>query len=129
MRLTELDKFLEEQEKLEGFCNQEELNVHFVGNAYPMTMYITPVGGVQNQMSMLEEEHRYTSPDAVLTLRMRDAEIEHEIRGRFAIGDATLSKLKNAFKRLCTLWALHTHRETIALDREPAPIMPDAEDE
>lgn len=67
--LSESARFAVYREKLKGICEANNLSYVFIKNAYPIKLVIRPLGGVGEQMSMLEEatEDNYISPGAFAT--------------------------------------------------------------
>lgn len=53
--LSESARFAVYREKLKGICEANNLSYVFIKNAYPIKLVIRPLGGVGEQMSMLEE--------------------------------------------------------------------------
>ena len=67
--LSESARFAVYREKLKGICEANNLSYVFIKNAYPIKLVIRPLGGVGEQMSMLEEasEDNYISQGDELT--------------------------------------------------------------
>ena len=53
--LSQSARFAVYREKLKGICEANNLSYVFIKNAYPIKLVIRPLGGVGEQMSMLEE--------------------------------------------------------------------------
>ena len=51
---NEASKFAAQRNKLKNICEAPDLTYTFIKNAYPIKLIIRPVGGVGEQMPMLE---------------------------------------------------------------------------
>lgn len=113
--MNEISKYETYKKKLQGVCDENDLIFRFRPDKYPITLTIRPAGGVEEQMSMLEnvEEKGYTSPDASLVFSFRDGALTYKISETFTIGDALFSKLKNLFKNMHYCWLQFFFRDII----------------
>lgn len=104
--MNESAKFEVYKKKLQGICDENDLAFRFYCKQYPVKMVISPLGGVGEQMSMLEgaEENGYTSPDATIVFSIKDGDISYKTSKTFTISDALFTKLKNLFKNMHSLW-------------------------
>ncbi len=104
--MSEISKFGAYKKKLQGLCDEHDLVYRFRTDKYPITLTIRPAGGLDQQMSMLEnvEEQGYTSPDAYIRFTMKDGVLTYRMDKSFTIGDALFAKIKNLFKNLYTTY-------------------------
>lgn len=79
--LSESARFAVYREKLKGICEANNLSYVFIKNAYPIKLVIRPLGGVGEQMSMLEEasEDNYISPGASILFTVKDGNLTYEL--------------------------------------------------
>ena len=100
--LSESARFAVYREKLKGICEANNLSYVFIKNAYPIKLVIRPLGGVGEQMSMLEEasEDNYISPGASILFTVKDGNLTYRMSKTFTISDTLFNKIKNIFKNL-----------------------------
>ena len=100
--LSESARFAVYREKLKGICEANNLSYVFIKNAYPIKLVIRPLGGVGEQMSMLEEasEDNYISPGASILFTVKDGNLTYRISKTFTISDTLFNKIKNIFKNM-----------------------------
>ena len=79
--LSESARFAVCREKLKGICEANNLSYVFIKNAYPIKLVIRPLGGVGEQMSMLEEasEDNYISPGASILFTVKDGNLTYRM--------------------------------------------------
>ena len=79
--LSESARFAVYREKLKGICEANNLSYVFIKNAYPIKLVIRPLGGVGEQMSMLEEatEDNYISPGASILFTVKDGNLTYRM--------------------------------------------------
>ena len=108
-------KFEAYKKKLEGICDENNLNYRFRDDTYPITLTITPLQGVEEQLMMLEmaEDKPFNSPDAKLVLSMVDGDLSYKFDDRLSISDALFGKIKNLFKNMHYTYLQYFHREVI----------------
>lgn len=87
--LSESARFAVYREKLKGICEANNLSYVFIKNAYPIKLVIRPLGGVGEQMSMLEEatEDNYISPGASILFTVKDGNLTYRMSKTFTISD------------------------------------------
>ena len=80
--LSESARFAVYREKLKGICEANNLSYVFIKNAYPIKLVIRPLGGVGEQMSMLEEatEDNYISPGASILFTVKDGNLTYRMK-------------------------------------------------
>ena len=110
--LSESARFAVYREKLKGICEANNLSYVFIKNAYPIKLVIRPLGGVGEQMSMLEEasEDNYISPGASILFTVKDGNLTYRMSKTFTISDTLFNKIKNIFKNKSrfTYWVSFT---------------------
>ena len=134
IHMSEISKFEEQKKKLEGLCEEHDLNFRFRCNIYPMTLTLSPVTGVYEQMDMLAsvEEKGYISQDASLQFIMKDGKVTHHIYGTFTIDDDLFMKFKGIFKKMVTFFTQYFFRDVIEnklLHRGAIPVIDDMADD
>lgn len=117
--LSESARFAVYREKLKGICEANNLSYVFIKNAYPIKLVIRPLGGVGEQMSMLEEatEDNYISPGASILFTMKDGVLVYRMSKTFTIEDALFGKIKNIFKNMHSYYCQFFFRELIESGR------------
>lgn len=113
--LSESARFAVYREKLKGICEANNLSYVFIKNAYPIKLIIRPLGGVGEQMSMLEEatEDNYISPGASILFTVKDGNLTYRMSKTFTISDTLFNKIKNIFKNMHYLWLQFFFRELV----------------
>lgn len=117
--LSESARFAVYREKLKGICEANNLSYVFIKNAYPIKLVIRPLGGVGEQMSMLEEatEDNYISPGASILFTVKDGNLTYRMSKTFTIEDALFGKIKNIFKNMHSYYCQFFFRELIESGR------------
>ena len=113
--LSESARFAVYREKLKGICEANNLSYVFIKNAYPIKLIIRPLGGVGEQMSMLEEatEDNYISPGASILFTVKDGNLTYRMSKTFTISDTLFNKIKNIFKNMHYLWLQFFFRDLV----------------
>lgn len=113
--LSESARFAVYREKLKGICEANNLRYVFIKNAYPIKLVIRPLGGVGEQMSMLEEatEDNYISPGASILFTVKDGNLTYRMSKTFTISDTLFNKIKNIFKNMHYLWLQFFFRDLV----------------
>lgn len=123
--MSEISKFEAYKKKLDGICEENNLVSKFACRTYPITLTIKPLTGMDEQLSMLEdEEENYISPDASLVFAMVDGNVTYRISKTFTISDALFSKLKNLFKNMHSCWVQYFFRNLIERGAVSKSLMP-----
>ena len=81
--MSEVSKYEAQKKKMDGLCEEHDLNYRFRKESYPITLSVSPIQGVGVQMSMLDETDGgdYISPGASLTLIFADGELTSKVSG------------------------------------------------
>lgn len=131
--LSESARFAVYREKLKGICEANNLSYVFIKNAYPIKLVIRPLGGVGEQMSMLEEasEDNYISPGASILFTVKDGNLTYRMSKTFTISDTLFNKIKNIFKNMHYLWLQFFFRDLMENGKlrnfgVPVPDVPDS---
>ena len=113
--LSESARFAVYREKLKGICEANNLSYVFIKNAYPIKLVIRPLGGVGEQMSMLEEasEDNYISPGASILFTVKNGNLTYRMSKTFTISDTLFNKIKNIFKNMHYLWLQFFFRDLV----------------
>lgn len=114
--MSEVTKYEAQKKKLEGLCEEHDLTFRFRKEAYPITLTIRPVQGVEEQLAMLEEANgeNYISPGASLTLIFADGELTSKVSGgTFTISKTLRAKIENIFLKMCSFWQQYFFRYLI----------------
>lgn len=117
--LSESARFAVYREKLKGICEANNLSYVFIKNAYPIKLVIRPLGGVGEQMSMLEEasEDNYISPGASILFTVKDGNLTYRMSKTFTISDTLFNKIKNIFKNMHSYYLQFFFRDLIESGR------------
>ena len=116
---NEASKFAAQRTKLKNICEAHDLTYTFIKNSYPIKLVIRPLGGVGEQMSMLEEatEDNYISPGASILFTVKDGNLTYRMSKTFTIEDALFGKIKNIFKNMHSYYCQFFFRELIESGR------------
>lgn len=88
--MSEISMYEAQKKKMEGLCEEHDLTYRFQKDTYPPTFTISPIQGMDAQLSMLEnvEEAGYISPEAKMTWIFKDGSLETKVTG----GTFTITK-------------------------------------
>lgn len=114
--MKEIEKYNVLKEKLQGICDENGLAYSIQNRSYPFLMIVKPLGGSDNQQTMLEGmdaagETGYINPDASLVFAYRDGALNYKIAETFTISDALFTKIRNLFKKLHDNWMMFFYRD------------------
>lgn len=131
--MSELNKLEALTKKLGNICDEHDLVYRFRKDTYPITLTISPCGGVNAQMTMLEvaDDEGYRSPDASIVFYSKDGDLCYKLSERFTISDALFSKIRNLYRKMMLLWCQHFFRyciENELLTAEKMPQLSEGED-
>ena len=112
--MNELRKHAGYQDKLEELCAENNLTCRLQCDRYPFALTIKPIGGMDAQLSMLENDTaNYISPDATIVFAFVDGDLITRTSGTFTIDDALLSKIKRLFANLYATWTQFCFRDMV----------------
>ena len=112
--MNESGKYEVYRKKLDGICEENGLTYALRTSRYPCTLTIKPRGGMEAQISMLEDnDASYISPDASIALAYIDGDLSLKMSETFTISDALLSKIKRLFKNLYAMWTQFFFRDVL----------------
>ena len=116
--MSESSKYEAQKKKLEDLCAEHDLTYRFRHDSYPITLRISPLQGMEKQLSMLEEADtdEFISPDASMEIYRKDAELMVKINGTFTMPEALRNKFKNIYTKLADFWLQYFYREVIERD-------------
>ena len=132
--MSEIDKYKGQKEKLANLCDEHGLSYRLRHDSYPITLSISPLQGMYEQLSMLENAEDgkgRISQDACKTIYLRDGEYSVQNVGTFTMPETLERKFLNIFKKLCAFWMQYYFRETIennALRKGMMPVIDEDED-
>lgn len=113
--MNESGKYEVYRKKLDGICEENGLTYALRTSRYPCTLTIKPLGGMEAQISMLEDnDASYISPDASIALAYIDGDLSLKMSETFTISDALLSKIKRLFKNLYAMWTQFFFRDVLS---------------
>lgn len=129
--MSEITKYEAYKKKLEGVCDENNLVFRFRYDGYPITLTIRPIGGMENQMSMLEsaDNASYISPDAAITFVFKDGDLTYKMSETFTISDALFAKVRNLFKNMHSLWLQFFFRDVLEKNLLSSANLPKIEGE
>ena len=119
------------KKKLDGICDANDLQYRLSLDTYPISMIISPLGGMDAQMSMLEAADENTpcnSVDAKIVFSYYDGELRYKTSERFTISDSLFSKLRNLFRNIHNTFLMLFHRQVVERDLLRAPFEMPADD-
>lgn len=102
------------KKKLEGICDENDLQYRLSMDTYPISMTISPLGGMDAQISMLEAADENTpcnSADAKIVFSYYDGELRYKFSERFTISEALIAKLRNLFRNIHSTFLMLFHRQ------------------
>lgn len=114
--MSEVSKYEAQKKKMDGLCEEHDLNYRFRKESYPITLSVSPIQGVGVQMSMLDETDGgdYISPGASLTLIFADGELTSKVSGgTFTISKTLRTKIENIFLKMCAFWQQYFFRDVM----------------
>jgi len=108
--LNEAGKYEVLKKKLDNICEKHNLVWHIYTSCYPVQMVFQPLTDMDSQMSMLEQDEGYISPNAKLTLIMQNGDIEEKTEGRTQWPKTLKDKLFRLFKNMYLCYVEYFHR-------------------
>lgn len=114
--MSEITLYEAQKKKLQGLCDEHELVFRFRKDSYPITLTISPMQGLAEQMSMLEnvEEVGYRSPDASMTWIFEDGNLTTKVSGgTFTISKVLRTKIESVLLKMISYWQQYFFRDVI----------------
>lgn len=111
--MSDISKFNAQKKKLEGLCEEHDFTFRLRKESWPITLTISPLQGMADQMSMLEEADGtdYISPGASMTWIFDDGDVTSKVEGgTFTMPKTLENKFVNIFKKLVAFWQMYFFR-------------------
>ena len=111
--MSDISKYEAQKKKLEGLCEEHDFTFRLRKETWPITLTISPLQGMAEQMSMLEEADGsdYISPNASLTWIFDDGDVTSRVEGgTFTMPKTLESKFVNIFKKMVAFWQMYFFR-------------------
>lgn len=125
--MSEITLYEAQKKKLQGLCDEHELSFRFRKDSYPITLTISPLQGMDAQMSMLEnvEEVGYRSPDSTMTWIFEDGNLTTKVSGgTFTISKVLRTKIESVLLKMISYWQQYFFRDVIERDALRKGMMP-----
>ena len=125
--MSEITLYEAQKKKLQGLCDEHELSFRFRKDSYPITLTISPLQGMDAQMSMLEnvEEIGYRSPDSTMTWIFEDGNLTTKVSGgTFTISKVLRTKIESVLLKMISYWQQYFFRDVIEKDALRKGMMP-----
>ncbi len=133
--MSEITLYEAQKKKMEGLCDEHKLVYRFRKDKYPITFTISPMGGMEAQLTMLEnvEDVGYRSPEAKMTWIFEDGTLTTKVSGgTFTISKALRTKIEAILLKMISFWQQYFFRDVIekgSLRRGFMPVIDEAEAE
>lgn len=114
--MSEISMYEAQKKKMEGLCEEHDLTYRFQKDTYPPTFTISPIQGMDAQLSMLEnvEEAGYISPEAKMTWIFKDGSLETKVTGgTFTIAKTLRTKIESVLTKMLTYWMQYFFRDVM----------------
>ena len=111
--MSDISKYEAQKKKLEGLCEEHDFTFRMRKEEWPITLTISPLQGMADQRSMLEEADGsdYISPNASLTWIFDDGDVTSRVEGgTFTMPKTLESKFVNIFKKMVAFWQMYFFR-------------------
>lgn len=125
--MSEITLYEAQKKKLQGLCEEHELTYRFRKDTYPITLTISPLQGVEAQMTMLEEaeEAGYRSPESSMTWIFEDGNLTTRVSGgTFTISKVLRTKIESVLLKMISFWQQYFFRDVIEKDALRKGMMP-----
>lgn len=125
--MSEITLYEAQKKKLQGLCDEHELSFRFRKDSYPITLTISPLQGMDEQLSMLEnvEEVGYRSPDSTMTWIFEDGNLTTKVSGgTFTISKVLRTKIESVLLKMISYWQQYFFRDVIEKDALRKGMMP-----
>ena len=114
--MSEISMYEAQKKKMEGLCEEHDLTYRFQKDTYPPTFTISPIQGMDAQLSMLEnvEDGGYISPEAKMTWIFKDGSLETKVTGgTFTITKTMRTKIVSVLMKMLTYWMQYFFRDVM----------------
>lgn len=125
--MSEITLYEAQKKKLQGLCDEHELSFRFRKDSYPITLTISPLQGMDEQLSMLEnvEKVGYRSPDSTMTWIFEDGNLTTKVSGgTFTISKVLRTKIESVLLKMISYWQQYFFRDVIEKDALRKGMMP-----
>ncbi len=125
--MSEITLYDAQRKKLEGLCDEHDLVFRFRKDSYPITLTISPMAGMDAQMSMLAdaEEVGYRSPNSSMTWIFEDGNLTTKVSGgTFTISKVLRTKIESILLKMISYWQQFFFRDVIERDALRKGMMP-----
>lgn len=125
--MSEITLYEAQKKKLQGLCDEHDLSFRFRKDSYPITLTISPLAGMDAQMSMLEnvEEVGYRSPDSSMTWIFEDGNLTTKVSGgTFTISKVLRTKIESILLKMISYWQQYFFRDVIERSALRTGMMP-----
>ena len=125
--MSEISMYEAQKKKMEGLCEEHDLTYRFQKDTYPPTFTISPIQGMDAQLSMLEnvEEAGYISPEAKMTWIFKDGSLETKVTGgTFTITKTLRTKIESVLMKMLTYWMQYFFRDVLEKNALRSGLMP-----
>ena len=125
--MSEITLYEAQKKKLQGLCEEHDLTYRFRKDTYPITLTISPLQGVEAQMTMLEEseETGYRSPESSMTWIFEDGNLTTRVSGgTFTISKVLRTKIESVLLKMISFWQQYFFRDVIEKDALRKGMMP-----
>ena len=125
--MSEITMYEAQKKKLQGLCEEHDLTYRFHKDTYPIRLTISPLQGMDAQMSMLEdvEEVGYRSPDSTMTWIFEDGNLTTKVSGgTFTISKVLRTKIESVLLKMISYWQQYFFRDVIEKDALRKGMMP-----
>ena len=125
--MSEITLYEAQKKKLQGLCEEHDLTFRFRKDSYPITLSISPLQGMDAQMSMLEDVETvgYRSPDASMTWIFEDGNLTTKVSGgTFTISKVLRTKIESVLLKMISYWQQYFFRDVIEKDALRKGMMP-----
>ena len=125
--MSEITLYEAQKKKLQGLCDEHELSFRFRKDSYPSTLTISPLQGMDEQLSMLEnvEKVGYRSPDSTMTWIFEDGNLTTKVSGgTFTISKVLRTKIESVLLKMISYWQQYFFRDVIEKDALRKGMMP-----
>lgn len=131
--MSEITLYEAQKKKMQGLCDEHDLVFRFQKDTYPITLTISPLQGVEEQLSMLDdtEDASGSSPDAAMTWIFENGNLTTKVTGgTFTISKVLRTKIESVLLKMISYWQQFFFRDVIekgALRKGMMPVINEAE--